>query len=252
MSIGLSIKDSVNEEYKCTNDVLEKNTILFLKSDQKLSNLLLHKSLTHTYRVIEKQYDESILTNVSMNKPTLIIMDIGFNSLPILSIVPKIRAVFSGPLVILTSQESEKEHITAFNLGVDEYLVVPISENILNVRVNSLVKRFSKKITSDERAEIQCGNLTLYPHAYKCSLKGVNIPVTRFEFKLLRLLIDNIGKVMSRDLIYRELLGREYNGSERTVDVRVSQLREKLIKNSESQFRVETVWGQGYMLSEIN
>jgi two-component system OmpR family response regulator/two-component system response regulator RstA len=252
MSTGLSIKGSVNKECKCTNDILERSTILFLKSNHKLSNLVLHKLLTHTYNVIEKQYDDSILTIISEDKPTLIIVDIGLNSLPILSIIPKIRAVYSGPLVLLTSQESEKEHITAFNLGVDEYLIKPISENILNVRVNSLVKRFSKKSISDERVQIQCGDLTLYPYAYKCSLKGANIPLTRFEFKLLRLLVDNIGKIMSRDLIYKELLGREYNGSERTVDVRVSQLREKLINNSESQFRVETVWGQGYMLSAMN
>lgn len=252
MSYDLSIKNRANDEYVCSNDAVEINEILYIKNDKKLSDLFLHRSFTHTYRVTQEEYDERTLDNIALNKPALVIIDIGFKSLPMLSIIPKIRAIYSGPLLVLTSINSEKEHISAFNLGVDEYLVKPISEEILTVRINALIKRYSQQSFSDERTQIQCGNLVLYPDAYKCELAGENIPLTRFEFKLLRLLLNNIGMIMSRDNIYRKLLGRDYNGSERTVDVRVSQLREKLIKNNEPQVKVETVWGQGYMLSAVN
>jgi len=154
--------------------------------------------------------------------------------------------------VLLTSQNSEQEQITAFNLGIDEYLVKPISENILNVRVDALLRRSIKAAAEDDRSHVQVGNLDLFPYSFKCQLAGKDIPLTQFEFKLLKLLADNVGKIMNRGFIYTELLGREYNGCERTVDVRVSQLRDKLTQKGEQQVRIETVWGQGYMLSLMN
>lgn len=72
------------------------------------------------------------------------------------------------------------------------------------------------------------GDLTLLPFSFKCQVNGQPITLTQLEFKLLYLLVSNEGKIMSRNFIYKTLLGRDYNGSEITVDVRMSQLREKL------------------------
>jgi len=249
MTINLTNKSSANSNSIFTSRVLENSTILLIGNDQRLSDLFQHQLYTHGYQVTQKHRDENIQTSISKSKPSLVILDIGFSNLARLSIITQIRAIFHGPLVLLTSRDSEQEQITAFNLGADEYLVKPVSENILNIRVDSLFRRYNKQIVTDEHTQIQLGDLILYPYTYKCQLGGKNIPLTQFEFKLIRLLADNVGKIMSRDLIYTNLLGREYNGSERTVDVRVSQLRDKLTKNSQSKLHIETVWGQGYMLT---
>ena len=249
MTINLTNTSSVHTDSFFTNGSLENSTILLIGNDQRLSGLFQHQLYTHGYQVIQKHHDDNILTSISINKPYLVILDIGFSNLAMLSVITQIRTLFFGPLVLLTSRDSEKEQITAFNLGADEYLVKPVSENILNIRVDSLLRRYNQKVIVDEQTQIQLGDLTLSPYTYKCKLGEKNIPLTRFEFKLIRLLADNVGKIMSRDLIYTNLLGREYNGSERTVDVRVSQLRDKLTKNSQSKLHIETVWGQGYMLT---
>jgi len=239
----------VNKDSFLTNRSLANSPVLLIGSDQRLSDLFQHQLCTHGYQVKQKNRDESILTSISKNNPYLVILDIGFSNLTMLSVISQIRAIFSGPLVLLTSRDSEQEQIAAFNLGADEYLVKPVSENILNVRVDSLFRRYSKQRVVDEQARIQLGELTLFPYSNKCQLGERNIYLTQFEFKLLRLLTDNVAKIMSRDTIYTNLLGRKYNGSERTVDVRISQLREKLSKNSQSKLHIETIWGQGYMLS---
>ncbi len=249
MTISLTNKNSVHTNSTFTSGTLENSTILLIGNDQRLSDLFQHQLYTHGYQVIQKHRDEHILTSISINKPYLVILDIGFSNLAILSVITKIRTIFSGPLVLLTSRDSEKEQIAAFHLGADEYLVNPVSENILNIRIDSLFRRYANKIAAEEQSQIQLGDLTLYPYTYKCQLDGQNIPLTQFEFKLIRLLADNVGKIMTRDFIYTSLLGREYNGSERTVDVRVSQLRDKLTKSSQSKLHIETVWGQGYMLT---
>lgn len=252
MTINLTNKESVNSNNNFTVSSVENSTILLIGNDQRLSNLFQQQLYTHGYQVIQKHRDENILASISINNPYLVILDIGFSNLSMLNLITKIRAIFSGPLVLLTSRDSEKEQITAFNLGVDEYLVKPVSENILNVRIDSLFRRYTKRIEVQNQAQVQVGDLTLYPQTYKCQLDGENVPLTQFEFKLIRLLAENVGKIMKRDLIYTNLLGREYNGSERTVDVRVSQLRDKLIKKGQSKFYIETIWGQGYMLNLVN
>lgn len=252
MTIILTNDSRANSDSFLTNCTLENSTVLLVGSDQRLSDLFQHQLYTHGYQVKQKSRDESILASISKNKPYLVILDIGFSNISMLSVITQIRTLFSGPLVLLTSRDSEQEQITAFNLGADEYLVKPVSKHILNVRVDSLFRRFAKQVVANEQTQIQVGDLTLFPYSYKCQLGGINIQLTQFEFKLLWLLADNVGKIMSRDCIYSSLLGREYNGSERTVDVRVSQLREKLAKNSQSKLHIETIWGQGYMISLAN
>jgi two-component system OmpR family response regulator len=82
-------------------------------------------------------------------------------------------------------------------------------------------------------------------------VKDKRVNLSFFEFKLLALLLRNAGRVMTRDSIYHLLLGREYNGTERTVDVRISKLRDKLMTEGMAQTKIETVWGKGYILNEI-
>jgi len=93
--------------------------------------------------------------------------------------------------------------------------------------------------------------LGIYPQANKCEINGNSIRLSSFEFQLLALLTRNAGRVMTRDAIYDVLLNRQYNGVERTVDVRISKLRDKLLNEGMTHVRIETVWGKGYILNEV-
>lgn len=233
-------------------DSVKGRSILLMGNDQQLSALFQQQLRGQGYQVKQKQRDDSIEDSISKNQPQMIVLDIGFSDLSSLHIILTIRGVFSGPLILLTSRDSEQEQIMAFNLGVDDYLVKPISKNIFDVRVTALFKRYVKSKVSDTQTKIKLGDLTLFPFAFKCQVNEQTIALTQFEFKLLHLLVSNEGKVMSRDFIYQTLLGRLYNGSERTVDVRMSQLRDKLTRQGGSTTRIETVWGQGYILNSLN
>ncbi len=225
--------------------------ILLIENDQLLSNTLRQHLQASGYQVMQKCRDKSLEQNLIDIQADMIILDIGFSHLSSLSVIEKIRHHFNGRLVILTSRDSEQEQITAFNLGVDEYMVKPLSANIFSVRIAALFKHYVKAQAVDENSQICVGDLTLYPFAHRCQVGQHVIALTQFEFKLLCLLADNVGKIMTRDYIYQSLLGREYNGSERTVDVRVSQLREKLTIKGQQKTHIETVWGQGYMLNIV-
>lgn len=252
MRMNFTNESTVTTSHVLASVDLKKKNILLLGSDRCVSDLFEQQLYAHGYQVQQKHRDENLLISISNTNPDLILLDIGFSNLAMLNIISQIKGIFSGPIVLLTSRNSEQEQVTAFNLGIDEYLVKPISENILNVRIDALLRRSMKRVDVDDKAQIQVGNLNLFPYSFKCQLAGKDISLTQFEFKLLRLLADNAGKIMSRDFIYTNILGREYNGCERTVDVRVSQLRNKLTKKGEKEVRIETVWGQGYMLSLVN
>lgn len=233
-------------------DEVKGRSILLIENDLQLSDLYKQQLCSYGYQVQQKQRDDSIEESIVKNQPDMIVLDIGFSDLSKLPLIATIRALFTGPLVLLTSRDSEQEQIMAFNLGVDEYLVKPISKSIFDVRICALFKRYVKSKLIDQQVQIQMGDLTLFPFAFKCQVNGQSIILTQLEFKLLYLLVSNEGKIMSRDYIYKTLLGRDYNGSERTVDVRMSQLREKLTRQGQQQTRIETVWGQGYMLNLLN
>lgn len=241
---------------QCSNtlscDAVKKRSILLIGSDQRLSDLFQQHLCDHGYQVQQQHRDDSIEGSIAKNQPEMVVLDIGFSDLTVLHIITTIRAIFTGPLILLTSRDSEQEQVMAFNLGVDDYLVKPISKNIFDVRVSALFNRYVKSQPVDKPAQIQLGDLILFPFSFKCQINGQFIALTQFEFKLLHLLVSNEGKIMKRDFIYKTLLGRKYNGSERTVDVRVSQLRDKLNRQGQQQTRIETVWGQGYMLNLLN
>lgn len=246
------IENSVLHSKTLSCDEVKGRSILLIENDLELSALYKQQLCSFGYQVKQKCRDDSIPDSITQNRPDMIVIDIGFSNLSKLSVITSIRALFIGPLVLLTSRDSEQEQIMAFTLGVDEYLVKPISKNIFYVRVFALFKRYVKAQLMEQPAQIQLGDLTLFPFALKCQVNGQSIALTQLEFKLLHLLVSYQGKIMSRDFIYKTLLGRNYNGSERTVDVRMSQLRDKLTRQGQQQTRIETVWGQGYMLNLLN
>ncbi|WP_114327700.1 response regulator transcription factor [Candidatus Colwellia aromaticivorans] len=225
-------------------DAVKGRSILLIGSDLQLSG--------SGYQVQQKKRHDSIEKSIARNQPEMVVLDIGFSDISKLDLIATIRSIFTGPLILLTSRDSEQEQIKAFNLGVDEYLVKPISNNIFDVRVSALFKRYVKSQSIVQQDQIQLGDIILFLFSFKCQVNGQSITLTQFEFKLLHLLVSNEGKIMSRDFIYKILLGREYNGVERTVDVRMSQLRDKITHQGQQRIRIETVWGQGYMLNLLN
>jgi DNA-binding response OmpR family regulator len=107
----------------------------------------------------------------------------------------------------------------------------------------------SQKIaeTSEPNHELQFGSLYLNRNAQQASLEQHNIELTTQEFALLWLLAENAGKILSRDQIFASMRGIEYDGMDRSVDVRISHLRKKLYDNGEQPRRLKTVWGKGYL-----
>ena len=206
---------------------------------------------SENFMVIKAMVNQNLITEVVNNQPDIVVINMPFLALNAADISRSIRKVFQGPILVLATDNNEQAQIEAFKAGVDDYLIQPVTPSILKVRLDALYRRQPTQSKVDNKSKIQVGDITLYPHTQQCHVKNQGVHLSTFEFKLLGLLLTNVGKIMSRDSIYMRLLGREYNGEERTVDVRMSKLRDKLSSLGVEETKIETVWGRGYILNEV-
>lgn len=224
---------------------------ILLVEDDKMVSMLMKTSLEkENFEIHQCFRGDKAKQEVDRLQPDLVILDIGLPGLDGFHVCHQIREVYFGPLIVLTARQQEKEQVTALNLGADDYLIKPISPALLKARINALFRRQPLQEKESEDSLYCVGDIEVRPQAHKCQIKGLEVKLSSFEFQLLALLLRNTGRVMTRDAIYNKLLGREYNGTERTVDVRMSRLREKLESNGMDEVLIETVWGKGYILNE--
>ncbi|MFD2165227.1 response regulator transcription factor [Thalassotalea euphylliae] len=227
------------------------NIALIVEDDRMVSTLLKSYLEKSEFFVYQEHLGESAEQAVANYQPDVVILDLGLPDIDGYEVCERLRKSYQGPIMILTAKDAEQDQISAFFSGADDYLVKPVSPAILKVRAESLIRRSKDSQQKSYQRAKQVGNLKLDVSAHKCFVNDVAIKLSSFEFKLLNLLVDNVGRVLSRDRIYNVLLKRDYNGTERTVDVRMAKLREKLSEFGLQHAQIETVWGQGYVFNEI-
>lgn len=224
-------------------------SILLVDDNRMVSSLLkssLEKSGYMVHQVFTVEHAENAIFT---EQPDLILLDISQPNNNGLSLCRALRSHYSGPITMLSNRDSEREQIEALALGADDYLIKPITFNLLKAKIDVQLRHLPQIQEQEPQHKVEVGDISIYPLAQKCKVKGESIRLSRFEFQLLLLLLSNAGKVLSRDQIYTLLLGREYNGLERTIDVRISTLRDKLASKGMEKAQIETVWGKGYILN---
>jgi len=227
--------------------------LLLIDHDDYLSKTFLANVNLPSYKTSKISSGENVEADLTehllKHDPDMIVLAPGFEDTSTLALICHIRTIFHGLLVVVSSQNCEQEQVEAFKLGADDYLPKPIDSCILMLRVVALFRRKNDKVNKVELASLTAGDISLQPQSQKCFVNGEQAKLTTFEFNLLKILLEYQGQILSRDELYRKLLNRAYNGIERTLDVRMSQLREKLTLAGMKNSQIETVWGQGYMFN---
>ncbi len=184
---------------------------------------------------------------VSAAVPELVLLDVMLPGEDGLSVLAKLRA--SGataevPVIMLTAKGTEFDKVTALDAGADDYVVKPFGVMELVARVRAVLRRTLRDDSED--TVYTAGELTLSVAKHEVSVGGCPISLTYKEFELLALLFAERGKVMTRDRILRKIWGYEFDGENRTVDVHIRTLRQKLGTAGDM---IETVRGIGYKIN---
>ncbi|MFA7227664.1 MAG: response regulator transcription factor [Melioribacteraceae bacterium] len=228
------------------------NTKILLVDDEKDIVEFLKYNLVHEgFDVITAYNGKEALEKLD-EKPDLIILDVLMPKMDGYQACLSIRnmAEFKDtPSIFLTAKGSEVDEVHGLSLGADDYIQKPISPQKLIARVKSNLRRIeSSHDRSAGLAEIRVGNLIIDREKYTVTLEGIQIIFPKKEFEILNYLASNRGKVFSRDKILKDIWGEDIFVIERTVDVHVRKIREKLGVHSDL---IETIKGVGYRFKNI-
>ena len=200
------------------------------------------------YEVYEFGRLKGVLEAVKMKNPDLIILDVMLPDGNGFQLAKRIRSISDVPIVFLTAKTSESDRITGFEIGGDDYVVKPFSPKELTLRVKSILKRSSKKEREKKHTGIwKLGNdvLSMDDLTHRTLVNEREIALTAAEWKILYTLAGSPGIVFSRDRLLGECLDYMAEGSERTIDTHIKNIRIKL----GTAVWIETVRGWGYRFS---
>jgi DNA-binding response OmpR family regulator len=181
--------------------------------------------------------------------PRIVLLDIMLPGTDGLTICRELRRIFDGPILIFTARDSDIDEVIGLEAGADDYVAKPADPMVLLARTRALLRRAEKSAThASHRGDIVLGTLRISEAAQEAWLDGEPVPLTTQEFELLLLLARRAGQVLSRDDIFHNMRGIEYDGLDRSIDGRISKLRRKLKDDAASPARIKTIWGKGYLL----
>ena len=162
----------------------------------------------------------------------------------------QIRAFSNVPIIMLTARSTDMDKLMGFECGADDYVTKPFNILELKARIRALLRRAGaeRSAAQPESQQLRCGNLVLDLASRSALRDGVPVTLTAKEFDLMELFLRNPNRVFSRTSLLDQVWGYEYQGDDRTVDVHIRRLREKLEEVPASPAYIMTKWGVGYYL----
>lgn len=223
-------------------------TILIADDEERIRKLVGDFLKRAGYSIIEAEDGEAAFRLFENNKKSidLIILDIMMPGLNGWEVCRKIRETSNVPVIILSARSEEFDELTGYESGADDYVTKPFSPIILVKRVEALLRRVSA--TSSQSAEREFNDLIFNDEAHEVRLEGKEIELTLKEYNILKALLEDSGRVFSREQLLDNIWGYDFTGDIRTVDSHVARLRTKL--GSWGNKHLKTVYGVGYKIEE--
>ncbi|MFS0856532.1 response regulator transcription factor [Paenibacillus taichungensis] len=221
------------------------NTILVVDDDSHIRKLIRIYLETNQFSVVEAQDGQEALNILSHTKIDLAIVDVMMPRVDGIELTEDIRSYMDIPILMVTAKGESKDKVRGFNAGSDDYLVKPFDPVELILRVKSLMKRYNKissNVIHIGGAMINLSNLTVEAGAQSVELK-------KKECELLFALASLPGQIFTRTQLIEDIWGIDYEGDERTVDVHIKRLRERLEPIPE--LIISTIRGLGYRLESV-
>jgi two-component system response regulator VicR len=228
------------------NDRLKK---ILIVDDEKPIVEILQYNLEKEGYLVHTAYDgEEALRMVEENNPDLIVLDIMLPKKDGFTVCREIRATRDIPIIMLTAKELETDKVLGLELGADDYVTKPFSAREITARIRAILRRSDAggKSPQTEQGKLSIGPVTVDRDRVQVYYQGQPVELTLREYNLLLFLMNRPGFVFSREQLLNQVWGYEYVGEERTVDVTVRRLREKLENNPAKPEIIHTKRGVGY------
>jgi DNA-binding response OmpR family regulator len=229
-----------------TDDAVD---ILLVEDDLRLADLTAEYFRQNGLNVVIESRGDRAVSQFHAVHPRIVLLDLMLPGTDGLTVCRELREFFDGPILIFTARDSDIDQVIGLEAGADDYVAKPVDPMVLLARTRALLRRVASGDTQRApHGDIVLGGLKISESAQEVWLNDVSVQLTTHEFELLRLLARHAGKILSRDEIFHNLRGIDYDGLDRSIDGRISKLRRKLSDNADEPTRIKTVWGKGYLL----
>lgn len=229
---------------------INSENILIIEDDQSLTNLTKEYLEKNGMTVSIEHKGSNAASRILNEHPDVVILDLRLPGENGISICQSVRSRYCGGILMLTAQKDDMDEILGLEIGADDYVTKPVLPRILLARIRALIRRnhnYSIKKTTLLSTRLMIGNIIIDKAMRTVWVNKCSIDLTSAEFDLLWLLCTNAGQILSRETIFERLRGIEYNGQDRSIDVRVSRIRLKIGDNPTQPHLIKTVRSKGYL-----
>lgn len=222
------------------------DTLLLIEDDLPLAALTAEFLRAEGFTVAVEHRGDRAAQRIRDEQPALLILDVMLPGIDGFTLCRQIRNEYPGLILMMTALDENAEQLTGFNVGADDYVVKPIDPLLLLARVRSLLRRHPQTL----RESYQWGGFRLDLNRHFAWLGEVPLQFSVAEFELLAIFARHSGVLLTREKLLHSLRGLEYDGLNRSIDMRVSRLRKKLM-SLECPVTIQTITAQGYLFVEI-
>lgn len=223
-----------------------KNRVLIVEDEELIREVVKDYFEDADYEVTETGDGLEAIDLVDEQEFDLILLDIMLPKIDGFSICRRIRKTKSVPIIIITARSEEDDRLTGYELGADDYVTKPFSPKVLLAKANALIRRVSGTVCNEEGI-ISMAGITVNQASHTVHIDGEPVGLTPKEYDLLLYLMNNKGKVMSRDTLLSKVWGYDYFGDLRTVDTHIKKLRSKI---GSKAAHIKTIIKAGYKFDE--
>ncbi|EDS72268.1 winged helix-turn-helix domain-containing protein [Anaerofustis stercorihominis] len=223
------------------------NYIYVVEDDNNISELLKCSLEAFNYYVKVFENCEDMMIALKEEKPKLMLLDImlpGMSGIDALKLLKNSNKYKSIPIIILSAKSSEIDKVNALELGADDYVTKPFSVLELSSRIKSVLRR-SYKV---EDNILNYKDITIDKENYLVSHDGEEVILTKKEYKILLYMLENKGRVVTREELLNEVWGYDFEGESRTLDMHMKTLRNKIGSEDDKYKYIKTIRGIGYKL----
>lgn len=234
------------------------NKIVFVEDDPDVGQLIAAYLGRHDIEVVVESRGDRAEETIVANAPDLVMLDIMLPGKDGMTLCRDLRASarWSGPIVLLTSLDSDMNHILSLEMGANDYILKTTPPAVLLARLRLHLRQASATPQNEEIAPalaaqkaLRFGTLFIDPINRQVNLGNEMIPLSTADFDLLWELATHAGTILNRDALLKTLRGVEYDGLDRSIDVAISRLRKKLLDSATEPYRIKTIRNKGYLFA---
>jgi DNA-binding response OmpR family regulator len=226
----------------------EKLTIVLVEDDERLAQLTARYLETHNVTVTIVNNGRDAVGKVMQVRPDVVLLDLMLPGMSGLDICRELRQRSDVPIVMVTARGEEADRVVGLEGGADDYIAKPFSSRELLARIRAHARRARGAVGPPKKALV-VGRLSIDPEGMTVTLDGTTLALTTYEFMLLRALAERAGRVLSREQLVDLVRGSADEAFDRSIDVHISHLRNKLGDDPRNPRMIKTVRGVGYMLA---